>query len=311
MALTRAGIPFLPINAEDIVEQAKNMDLLILPELAILSAEQAAALRDFAHRGGNILAVGHVGVMEPDGTVRNSSVLEDVLGVRFEEIEISAPHANVNWENQVLHNYLRIEQKQSPVFTGFDNTDILPMGGMLKKVVPGPGASVLATLIPAFPIYPPEFSWTADSHTDIPVLTEYSHAGGGKAVYAAWDLDSVYGRAANPDHGDLLGNIVRYLLNGHEPARVDCNAYIDFKFYCQDKRVIIHLINSNHTGFDHGYAEKNLPVGPVRVTLKLPGFSPAKAIATEDNQKPKLSVIEDGFLVELEYVGVHQLIIIE
>ncbi|GHU15352.1 hypothetical protein FACS1894163_01760 [Spirochaetia bacterium] len=32
-----------------------------------------------------------------------------------------------------------------------------------------------------------------------------------------------------------------------------------------------------------------MPVGPVRITLRLPGFSPAKVSATEDSAVPKFS----------------------
>jgi hypothetical protein len=93
---------------------------------------------------------------------------------------------------------------------------------------------------------------------------------------------------------------------------VECDAYIDFKVYRQESRLIIHLINANNSGFVHGYAEKNLPVGPVKISAKLPGFSPATAWATEDNQEVKLSKGSDGgFSLSLERLGVHQLIIVE
>ena len=311
MALTRVGIPFLPVNAEDIEEQTKDMSLLILPELAILTLKQVRALEAFAYRGGNILAVGYVGIMESDGTLRASSSLEDILGIRYKKVEINEPCSDTSWENPVLHNYFRIEKKQSSVFAGFANTATLPLGGAVKDISCFPETTVLGTLIPAYPIYPPEFSWTDIDHTDIPVLTEFVHGGGGKSIYIAWDLDSVYGRTANPDHGDLLGNCIKYLLNGRECAAVECNAYIDFKIYRQRNRVIIHLINVNHTGFPHGYAEKNIPVGPVQIKLNLPGFSPSVIIATEDNQKPKLSFAEGILSVDLEYLGIHQLLILE
>ncbi|GHT55476.1 hypothetical protein FACS1894109_02110 [Spirochaetia bacterium] len=311
MALTRAGIPYLPVNVEDIAEQTRDMDLLILTELAIITPEQVQAIRAFAKRGGNILAIGHIGVMDSDGTVRSSSVLEDLLGVHFRSVEIANTDKDAGWDKPVLHNYVRIEKKQSPVFAGFDNTDTLPLGGTVKNIAALPGASVLGTLIPAFPIYPPEFSWTDVTKTDIPVLTEYTHEGKGKTIYAAWDLDAAYGRAAIPDHGDLLGNIVKYLLGNKWIVRVECDAYIDFKFYCQGNRVIIHLININHSGFEHGYAEKNLPVGPVRITLRLPGFSPAKVSATEDGAVPRLSFTDGACSLELERLGVHQMLIVE
>jgi hypothetical protein len=279
--------------------------------MAILTAEQAEAIKSFAKRGGNILAIGNVGIMENDGSLRSSSVLEDILGIHFNSTEIVDPRTDAGWEKPVLHNYLRIEQRQSPVFNGFEKTAILPMGGVLKDISLAPGALALATLIPAFPIYPPEFAWTDVDHTDTPVLTEFRHEGGAKSMYVAWDLDSVYGKTANPDHGDILGNCIKYLLSGREQVSVKCDGYIDFKIYRQDQRIIIHLVNLNYTGFAQGYAEKNIPVGPVQVTIQLPNFSPSKVIATEDDQKPKLSLSGKTVSVELDCLKVHQLLIIE
>jgi hypothetical protein len=312
MALTRAGIPFLPVNADDIDSQTKDMDILILPEFAVISETQAASLEAFSGRGGNIFACGKTGVYGADGEKRQSSRLDKLLGLRFSAEAESGTQTEAGWENPVLHNYLRLDAADSPVFRGIENTAMIPMGGYYQAIIPDTQTKTLATYIPPFPIYPPEFAWTAVLKTDKPVLTEYTNPQGGKAVYAAWDLDAVYGRAGLPDHGDLIGNIVKYLLGNKAPVLVECDAYIDFKVYRQEKRLIIHLINANHSGFAQGYAEKNLPVGPLNITVNLPGFVPSKAWATEDKQEPELSRHEDGaFSLKLERLGVHQLIIIE
>ncbi|MDR0400287.1 MAG: beta-galactosidase [Treponema sp.] len=311
MALTRAGIPFLPINAGDIDRQTAGVDLLILPELAVVSDDQVKALEGFVNRGGSIFACGETGFFDEDGEERPRSGLESLLGLRF----AAAPgprQGEAGWENPVLHNYLRIERPESPVFAGFDDTAIIPMGGTFREVIPEPGVEILATYMPPFPIYPPEFAWTAVPKTDKPVVTLYNAPGGGKALYAAWDLDAVYGRAALPDHGNLIGNAAAYLLGDTIPFRVACGAYIDFKVYRQENRLIIHLINSNHTGFTQGYAERNLPVGPVAMKIKLPGFHPAGAEATEDGERVTMAYDADGSLtLGLDRLGLHQLIIVE
>jgi hypothetical protein len=153
--------------------------------------------------------------------------------------------------------------------------------------------------------------WTDVARTDKPVITEHGLSRGGKALYIAWNLDSCYGRLAHPDHGDLLKNITEYLLGDNIPVRVECDAYIDFKIYRQDKRIIIHLINGNHSGFAQGYAEKNIPVGPVKITIRLPGLHLATVKATEDEQNIKLNTLNDRTILTLDYLKVHQLIILE
>jgi hypothetical protein len=519
MALTRAGIPFLPVNADDMDEQLEGIDLLILPELAVLTEPQLGALERHAASGRSLLALGSVGLMSGDGAMRKSPRLERLLGVRFAEADLGDAKADSSWENPATHNYMRIEAPDHPLFGGFGRTATLPMGGGCRRVeiaadegaggsgseggcgsgkgggsdgggydgsggggswgktagngaatgaggaatggsgagetawqagvVGGSGAGAatageaagdnagcakagatssaaggetagtadgstagnsaatgaagaaaggggswtgtraLATYIPPYPIYPPEFAWTDTKRTDRPVITEHRSPSGGTAIYVAWPLDASYGRGALPDHGNLLQNAVKYLLGmdtggaggqsadagnasgqsadaggtgtgsagnagateqdatmtsgaeqdgapvraasgGQSAARgarsggpcfgskvyVECDAYIDCKVYSQQageqgQRYVIHLVNANHTGFDHGYAEKNMPVGPVTVTIKSPGFAPRAAFATEDGQRPALEKTGDGFSVRLERLGVHQLIVAE
>jgi hypothetical protein len=311
MALTRTGIPYLPIHIEDMEEQIRDMDLLILPEMAVISDRQAETLEKFVDGGGSILAIGDAGIMDIDGSLRKSSALEKLLGIRFLSVEVRERSADASLESSNLHNYLRIEQKQHPLFAGYGNTDILPMGGLRRNIAVESATSVLATLIPSFPIYPPEFSWAEVTRTDKPVITEHSLASGGKAIYVAWELDAVYGRCALPDQGNLIGNMVKYMLGEKYVVKVECNAYVDFKFYRQGGRLIVHLINTNHTGFDHGYAENNLPVGPVRISIRLKNFSPSRITATEDGRDVKMKSSGDGISIELDRLYVHQLLILE
>ena len=53
------GIPFIPKNANDIDIDAKNLDLLILPELAVMSDSQCDAVNRFAALGKNVMITGN------------------------------------------------------------------------------------------------------------------------------------------------------------------------------------------------------------------------------------------------------------
>jgi hypothetical protein len=353
MALTRAGIPCLPINTADMAAQLNgdagsgaSIKLAILPELAVLGDDEIKELETFANRGGNIFAIGAVGVMDADGKLRQTPSLGKLLGIEYRKANspnTNLPKADVktagaSWENPVLHNYLRIEEPAHQIFAGFEETATLPMGGIRQEIIAAEGSArgtaqgtrVLATYIPPYPIYPPEFAWTEVKHTGEPVITEYTNPAGGKAIYAAWDLDSSYGRAAHPDHGDLIGNIVNYLLDNKLPVKVSCDAYIDFKCYWQEgapgsgRRLIIHLVNGNHTGFDQGYAEENIPVGPVVITVDTRGipalkdFQPGSLSVTVDEETTtgilnNEKTVEDGclFTLTIDKLRVHQLVIID
>ena len=327
MALTRAGLPFLPINAGDLDEQSREMDLLILPEFAVVSDDDVKALEAFVKRGGSIFACGDIGIYDNNGDERGKPALHELLGLVAPNVGTAGQSAAQaesqkespgipGWENPVNHTYLRLEDRGSPVFNCFEKTAMIPMGGKLKEIGFNPDSKteaktkVLATFIPSFPMYPPEFVWTDNPKTDKAVITEHALEGGGKAIYAAWDLDAAYGRAALPDHGDLIGNIADYLLGEKVPVRVESDAYIDFKVYRQDEKLLIHLINGNNSGFAQGYAEKNIPVGPVSIKLVIPGFKPSKA-KLDDGTEISIKELNGSHCLTLERLGVHALIIIE
>jgi hypothetical protein len=312
MALTRAGLPFVPINCGDAYEQASGKKLLILPELAVIDEALLEFLEQFVESGGSLLVIGAAGILDADGNPYEKSCLERLLGAAPKN-----PHAaeggcaDGNWENPSHHSYIRIEGAGRQILKGFESTDIIGAGGEYSEIVLGE-AEVLATYIPPFPIYPPEFAWTDTKRTHMPVIMRNRpFESGGAVIYAAFDLDAVYGKNALPDHGGLIADMVEFLLDGHCSVKAESEFYIDFKIYRQQDRIIIHLINSKHTGFDHGYAEKNIPAGRVSVHFKGLGFTPKTAFATEDGICAKLDISEGGFSVCVEKICIHQLIVIE
>ena len=57
------------------------------------------------------------------------------------------------------HTYLEITQPGHPVFKYTPDTQLLPFGGRLRVTENAGALQPLGSYIPAFPIYPPEFSW--------------------------------------------------------------------------------------------------------------------------------------------------------
>jgi hypothetical protein len=308
-ALTRAGIPYLPVHTGDMEEQIRGMDLLVLPELAVVGEKQAEILEKYAASGGSILALGESGTMSPGGLRYKKSALENLLGLRFPATE--QPVLEKEWELWNFHNYFRIEDKNHFIFKGFKDTEIIPMGGARRNIIPENGTAVLATYIPPYYIFPPEFSWPAVEKTNDAVITERRLGGGGRVIYTAWDLDSVYGGCGLPDHGDLLARMVQYLLDGKCPVRVECESHIDFKVYRQENRLIIHLINLNFTGYTPGYAEKILPAGVVRIMVSPDDFAPRSVRSALDGKEIKAEAFEGGIRVETDLTGVQELLILE
>ena len=300
-ALTRARIPFLFVNADDLERQATGLRALILPNLGLLADEPIAAVRAFSDRGGGLVATGATSLCDRWGDARVDLALADTLGVH-----VPADHG---WRDparrrqsaaESTQTYLRLTPElrasvygphpggepaatgaRHALLKGFEQTDLLPFGGSLSALQVGAGARVLLTFVPPRPAFPPEAVWSRNTITDVPGLVVQDTAGGrrgaGRVVYFAADLDRRFARENNPDFGDLLANAIRWAANDDIPLQVDGPGLLDWHLYRQPGRAILHCVNLTNEGTWRAPIDELIPVGPIRVRVRLPA-----------GQRPKL-----------------------
>ena len=133
------------------------------------------------------------------------------------------------------------------VLAGFEETDILPFGGVLESMRTDPGVTIPLTYVPPFPVYPPETAWMRQPKTDIAGLV-LNTPGKARVAYLAADLDRRYGRDNLPDHGNLLANLFRWAAGNRIPLEVRGAGLIDCHLYRQPGRLILHLVNLSNEG---------------------------------------------------------------
>ncbi len=323
LALTRARIPYLPVHADHVARDARRFAVLILPDVAALTVAQANALHAFVANGGSLVVTGRSGSFDAWGDPRPRPALDNLLGIdrTGKRYGVAGEHTS-NWENYAAHTYLRLlpELNQAAsatgdtlrhrILAGFDETDIVAFGGTLEGITLDAGVNVIATYIPAFPIYPPEFSWMHEPRTDIPAMVVREHPAGGRIVYLAADIDRCYGRQRLPDHGDLLANAVRWAARDALPLTVEGPGYLDCHLYRQEGRFILHIVNLSACRAWPGYIEEALPVGPIRVTLRLnDGFKPQHVSLQVSTLKLPVHMTDGQATVELPAITDHELLI--
>ena len=318
LALTRARIPFVPVHADAIVQQSGKLDLLILPGLAAMSDGQCQALREFAAGGGSVILTGNTACLDEWGQARRDFPLADVLG--YHHLDISGQFTEEepsSWEEYHAHNYFRLPQEgenepsRHPIVQIFENTDILPFGGTLWQVEAGVGLQILATYIPAFPIYPPEFSWMRTPRTDIPAILAGETAGGCRMVYFAGDVDRCYGRARITDHGDLLASAIRWAAREPSCLRVDGPGYLDCNLYAQENRLILHIINLTGCSQYPGYVEQYVPVGPLSIAVKMTDFTPERVLLRVAGTELRPEIESGWAKIQLASLLHHELVVWE
>ncbi|HTB63631.1 MAG TPA: beta-galactosidase [Opitutales bacterium] len=331
-ALLHARIPYLMVNADDIARDIASLKLLILPNLGTMSDSQIAAVRAFVQKGGGLVVSGVTSLCDQWGDPRADFALADLLGV-------SLP-ANHTWRNEAARvraaaentqTYLRLIPEmrakvdgphpageppatgtRHEVLQGFEKTDILPFGGTLTDLTVAPSAKVLLTFVPPRPAMPPEAVWLQEDHTTIPGLVLNERAGYGRVAYLAADLDRRFARDNLPDYGNLLRNLMHWAANSDMPLQVTGPGLIDSNLYRQPGRAIVHLVNLTNANTWRGPAEEIIPVGPLKISVKLPdGVSGKSLRLLVSGQKPTLSVASGWANFELSSILDHEVAVLE
>jgi hypothetical protein len=289
-ALVRARIPYVPVHADHIARDAEQFSVLILPDLAAMSASQVEAIRQFVMRGGSLIATGDSSRCDEWGEPRTDFALADLFGAHVIDgrpASTSAARRRLLLETQ--HTYLRLTPElrsrvygpktgrepvatgeRHPVLKGFEETDLLPFGGALEALRVEDSAKVLATFVPAFPVFPPEDAWMREPRTDIPGLIVNEAHGRSNVAFVPADLDRRFGRDHLPDHGDLLANLVRWAALVDLPLQVEGAGFVDCHLYRQNDRLVLHLVNLTNAGTWRAAVDELIRIGPLNVRVRVP-----------------------------------------
>ena len=330
-ALIRARIPYLPVHADHIDRDAGQFSLLVLPNLGAMSDVQVASVRRFVERGGGLLATGESSLLDEWGDPRSDFALADLFRAHVADPRRAGDEARRKKNaNDTVHTYLRLSPEQRTrvdgpqtgteppvtgerheVLRGFEETDILPFGGVLGPLRVDAGSQVLATFVPAFPIYPPETAWMREPKTDVPGVILNTIAGGGRIAFLPADLDRRFGRDNLPDHGNLLSNLIRWAAKDAISLAVEGAGLIDCHLYHQPGRLILHLVNLTSAGTWRQPVHELIPVGPLHVRIKLPADVRGKSLRLlVSGRKAAASVTHGWSRVEIKSVLDHELVVL-
>ena len=327
-ALLEARIPYLPVHADRIDENAKALSTLVLPNLATVTDDQIAAIRRYAENGGNLVASGEIALYDKWGERRESSPLADLFGIRF----TGKQHGSLGEAESRRggdHTYLRLHPEvgqdvdgplsgaepavtgdRHAVLAGLEKTDVVAFGGLLQEVEASEGAEVPLTFIPDFPSHPPELSWMRTERTQTPgmVLRE---EGGSRRAYLAADLDRRFAHDNFEDHGRLIANAIRWTAHNDVLLEVRGAGLIDCHLYRQEDRIILHVVNLSGPGTWRSPVREAIRIGPLRVSIRLPaGAAPRAVELLVAEQVRSVAVTDRWASFELESIGSHEVAVL-
>ncbi|MFB3920172.1 MAG: beta-galactosidase trimerization domain-containing protein [Terriglobia bacterium] len=234
-ALLESRTPFDMLLEEDLAKSLPGRyRVVVLPNVAMLSGESAKAIREFVRLGGGLVATFETSLYDETGTRLQDFALHDLLGAHAISERVLGP---------LGHSYMRIENEKL-LGEEFAGTAVLPNTRYRVPVKAEGAAETPLSLIPAYPVYPPETSWTQTENRDV-ALAYFRVEGKGCVAYFPGDLAATFGASHLPDHGRLLERAIRWVRRDQTSPSVSGAGLVDFAIYEseQGRRLVAFLVN--------------------------------------------------------------------
>jgi hypothetical protein len=278
-------------------ESLRKYRVLILPNAAYLSDRHVQQIREYAERGGSILATFETSRYDEWGDRRDTFALADLFGATVGGETVS-PRDN---------SYMRIEQSH-PVLDGFTGTSLLP-GPAERVPIRATGGAPVLTVVPSYPAFPPEMVFPREPRTTEAAAVFRAH-GDGRVAYFAGDVDRTFWRSTNTDLSRLIGNTVRWLRGDRRPlATIEGDGVIEAFAWETEPGIALHLLNYTNPNMMRGWVRQFYPTGPLRIELAVPpGRSLRRARALRAGRDLMLTVRNDHLRFETPPVADYEVI---
>ena len=191
-SLSKAGIPFVPVHADDIENMEIGWKPLFCRTWLFCHGSRKSRLSGSFSPAKAFVMTGMTGRMDEEGEERaqEECLLWEFLGLsKSGSVTGVCGDSKDDWMNHETHNYLKGNDTFNPLLEGLEDTSILPFGGSVVETASSGPLEAIFHLIPAFPIYPPEFSWIREEREDLGTILQGNWKNGARVVYMPADVD--------------------------------------------------------------------------------------------------------------------------
>jgi hypothetical protein len=243
-------------------ERLAKYRALLLPNVAMLSDSQCQRLREYVELGGSLMASFETSLYDENLNARADFGLKDLMGVSKAG---DAVGTNGNAYSA------RIEPsntgRQHDLLRGFSNTDWI--AGAQNRVPLKPVASPLLTVVPGFVRYPPELAYPEHPHTNEPAVV-VRESGASRTAWIPGDIERTYWLTGHGDLLQLLDNTIRWVSHDERVVQLEGAGLIEMFCWETSPGYTVHLLNYTNSSAQHGWLRSVEPLGPQKLTMKLP-----------------------------------------
>ena len=258
-ALLEGRFVFDFIHEEDLpTDKIKKYTTLILPNIALLSDAECAALQKFVADGGSVMASFETGLYDDRNVKRAELGIAELF-----DIKTLGPH-----QTRVGNGFMARIERQHPLLEGFSNTDWLPGAQYLLPLAPV--SDPVLTVIPPFVNYPPELAYPPIARTDQPAVV-VKEMGPSRLVYFPSDIERTAWMTGNTDLARLLQNAVRWVSHDSRPVTVAGKGLVETFAWQTRAGYAVHLLNYTNPAAFKGYFRDYYPIGEQEVSIAMNG----------------------------------------
>ncbi|AJY45895.1 family 10 glycosylhydrolase [Martelella endophytica] len=274
-------------------ESLDRFKVIILANASNLSDAQCALLREYAARGGSLIAAHETGMRDETGKARRAFALGDIFGVNRTELS----------RGPVKNSYIALSGEH-PVNAGYEGAKRIIGGTKLAAVETLPGTQTPFLSIPDFPDLPMEEVYPRAEPTGAAVATRETEAGG-RTVYIPWNIGGIFWDVLTADHQRLIANAVRFALGARPRVDIAGHSVLDVAVRESEDTLAVLLFNLTNPMMFKGPTRSVYPVGRHTVSVVVPeGRSVLGASLLISGEKAEFQVVDGRVEIEVPSIGI-------
>ncbi|MCL5670954.1 MAG: hypothetical protein M1423_06630 [Acidobacteria bacterium] len=261
-ALLEGRFLFDFVHQENLTPEAlKPYKALLIPNAAYLRDNECQAIRHYVASGGALFATFETSRYNEWGVRREDFGLSDLFGVHVAG-DVIGPFNN---------SYMHIDRPH-PIVDVFKDTLILPGPEFRVAVSYTQPESTFLSLIPHYPVYPPEMVYPRIPRTPEPTTVVRQGSGSsGSVVYFPGDIARTAWKSGNPDLTRLISSSINWLMkNQPRPATVKGKGLLELFAWEAEAGFALHVLNYTNPNTMRSSIRRFYPIGPLHVEFRVP-----------------------------------------
>jgi hypothetical protein len=277
--LTDARIPFdMVLDADLTPDHLARYAVLILPNVALMSDSQIAAIKLWVAKGGSLLASFETACYDENGKPRAEFGFADTFGIRKTGGRIGwatgGGRGRGGSAGPVFLQRVEPAARSHPITAYLSETNWI-CGANNRVPFAASGPLYLSNMDP-YPQGSPEEVYPRVPHTTDPVAV-FRENGASRLAYFGQDLEGCFRRTGAGDLLDIIASAARWLVADKSPLSVEGKGLVESFGWMTEPGYAVHLVNYTYPNFKSGPQRHVVAVGPQQVRLVAKDARPVKS----------------------------------